>query len=72
MNNDALGLVHISNRVRSINRAFLRQPIRKHQLMQIAAGFGLDTCDLNNESDPQAALQAIIRRPSTGVDPCAH
>lgn len=30
--------------------------------MQIAAGFGLDTCDLNNESDPQAALQAIIRR----------
>lgn len=30
--------------------------------MQIAAGFGLDTCDLNNEADPQAALQAIIRR----------
>ncbi len=35
--------------------------------MQIAAGFGLDTCDLNNEADPQAALQAIIRRPGPAL-----
>ncbi len=33
--------------------------------MQIAAGFGLETCDLNNEADPQAALQEIINRPVT-------
>ncbi len=40
--------------------------------MQIAAGFGLETCDLNNEADPQAALQEIINRPWSGADPCAY
>lgn len=35
--------------------------------MQIAAGFGLQTCDLNNEVDPQAALQAIIDRPGPAL-----
>lgn len=35
--------------------------------MQIAAGFGLQTCDLNNEADPQAALQAIIARPGPAL-----
>ncbi len=35
--------------------------------MQIAAGFGLETCDLNNETDPQAALQAIINRPGPAL-----
>ena len=35
--------------------------------MQIAAGFGLQTCDLNNEADPQAALQAIIDRPGPAL-----
>ncbi|WP_254505422.1 hypothetical protein, partial [Salmonella enterica] len=27
----------------------------------------LDTCDLNNEADPQAAFQAIIRRPGPAL-----
>ncbi len=35
--------------------------------MQIAAGFGLETCDLNNETDPQAALQEIINRPGPAL-----
>lgn len=35
--------------------------------MQIAAGFGLETCDLNNEADPQAALQEIINRPGPAL-----
>lgn len=35
--------------------------------MQIAAGFGLQACDLNNEVDPQAALQAIIDRPGPAL-----
>ncbi|MBZ4346170.1 hypothetical protein LAN15_23865, partial [Mycobacterium tuberculosis] len=35
--------------------------------MQIAAGFGLQTCALNNEFDPQAALQAIIDRPGPAL-----
>ncbi len=35
--------------------------------MQIAAGFGLQTCDLNHEADPQAALQAIIDRPGPAL-----
>ncbi|MDP1369163.1 acetolactate synthase large subunit, partial [Klebsiella pneumoniae] len=33
------------------------------KFMHIAAAFGLQTCDLNNEVDTQAALQAIIDRP---------
>jgi acetolactate synthase-1/2/3 large subunit len=35
--------------------------------MQIAAGFGLATCDLNSETDPQGALQAIINRPGPAL-----
>ncbi|MGQ7185103.1 thiamine pyrophosphate-dependent enzyme, partial [Escherichia sp. HC-CC] len=39
----------------------------KINFMQIAAGFGLETCDLNNEADPQAALQEIINRPGPAL-----
>ena len=35
--------------------------------MQIAAGFGLHACDLNAESNPQAALQEIISRPGPAL-----
>ena len=35
--------------------------------MQIAAGFGLQTCDLNAEEDAHAALQAAISRPGPAL-----
>jgi len=35
--------------------------------MQIAAGFGLHTCDLNAEEDAHAALQAAISRPGPAL-----
>ncbi len=47
MNNDALGLVHQQQSLAATYPGSIN-------FMQIAAGFGLDTCDLNNEADPQA------------------
>ncbi len=63
MNNDALGLVHQQQSLFYKQGVFAATYPGSINFMQIAAGFGLDTCDLNNEADPQAALQAIIRRP---------
>ena len=50
-----------------MQRAFCRATSWMINFMQIAAGFGLQTCDLNNEVDPQAALQAIIDRPGPAL-----
>ncbi|WP_448196404.1 thiamine pyrophosphate-dependent enzyme, partial [Raoultella planticola] len=36
---------------------------KRTDFLKIAAGFGLDTCDLNAAEDPQAALAEAIQRP---------
>lgn len=71
LNNEALGLVHQQQSLFYQQGVFAATYPGMINFMQIAAGFGLQTCDLNNEVDPQAALQAIIDRPS-GADPRAH
>ncbi|MEN1298903.1 thiamine pyrophosphate-dependent enzyme, partial [Pseudomonas aeruginosa] len=63
MNNEALGLVHQQQSLFYKQGVFAATYPGKINFMQIAAGFGLETCDLNNEADPQAALQEIINRP---------
>lgn len=67
MNNEALGLVHQQQSLFYQQGVFAATYPKTINFMQIAAGFGLDTCDLNNETDPQAALQAIINRPGPAL-----
>lgn len=72
LNNEALGLVHQQQSLFYQQGVFAATYPGMINFMQIAAGFGLQTCDLNNEVDPQAALQAIIDRPGPIADPRAH
>lgn len=67
MNNEALGLVHQQQSMFYKQGVFAATYPGMINFMQIAAGFGLQTCDLNNEADPQAALQAIIDRPGPAL-----
>ena len=67
MNNEALGLVHQQQSLFYKQGVFAATYPGKINFMQIAAGFGLQTCDLNNEADPQAALQEIINRPGPAL-----
>ncbi|POP44631.1 acetolactate synthase, large subunit, biosynthetic type [Superficieibacter electus] len=67
MNNDALGLVHQQQSLFYKQGVFAATYPGSVNFMQIAAGFGLQTCDLNAESDPQAALQEIIARPGPAL-----
>ena len=67
MNNEALGLVHQQQSLFYKQGVFAATYPGMINFMQIAAGFGLQTCDLNNEVDPQAALQAIIDRPGPAL-----
>ena len=67
MNNEALGLVHQQQSLFYKQGVFAATYPGMINFMQIAAGFGLQTCDLNNEADPQAALQAIIDRPGPAL-----
>ncbi|XNM69319.1 acetolactate synthase large subunit [Escherichia coli] len=67
MNNEALGLVHQQQSLFYKQGVFAATYPGMINFMQIAAGFGLETCDLNNEADPQAALQAIINRPGPAL-----
>ena len=67
MNNQALGLVHQQQSLFYKQGVFAATYPGMINFMQIAAGFGLETCDLNNEADPQAALQAIINRPGPAL-----
>ena len=67
LNNEALGLVHQQQSLFYPQGVFAATYPGMINFMQIAAGFGLDTCDLNNEADPQAALQAIINRPGPAL-----
>ena len=67
MNNEALGLVHQQQSLFYKQGVFAATYPGKINFMQIAAGFGLETCDLNNEADPQASLQEIINRPGPAL-----
>ncbi|WES68460.1 acetolactate synthase large subunit [Superficieibacter sp. HKU1] len=67
MNNDALGMVHQQQSLFYKQGVFAATYPGSVNFMQIAAGFGLQTCDLNAESDPQAALQAMISRPGPAL-----
>jgi acetolactate synthase, large subunit, biosynthetic type len=67
MNNEALGLVHQQQSLFYKQGVFAATYPGMINFMQIAAGFGLETCDLNNEADPQAALQAMISRPGPAL-----
>ncbi|NUL37829.1 acetolactate synthase large subunit [Kosakonia sacchari] len=67
MNNEALGLVHQQQSLFYKSGVFAATYPGMINFMQIAAGFGLHTCDLNAESNPQAALQEIISRPGPAL-----
>ena len=67
MNNEALGLVYQQQSLFYKQGVFAATYPGMVNFMQIAAGFGLQTCNLNNEADPQAALQAIIDRPGPAL-----
>lgn len=67
MNNEALGLVHQQQSLFYKQGVFAATYPGTINFMQIAAGFGLQTCDLNNEADPQAALQEIISQPGPAL-----
>ena len=67
LNNEALGLVHQQQSLFYQQGVFAATYPGMINFMQIAAGFGLETCDLNNEADPQASLQEIINRPGPAL-----
>ena len=67
LNNEALGLVHQQQSLFYKQGVFAATYPGTINFMQIAAGFGLHTCDLNAEADPQAALQAAISRPGPAL-----
>ncbi|WP_039058012.1 acetolactate synthase large subunit [Enterobacter sp. Bisph1] len=67
MNNEALGLVHQQQSLFYKAGVFAATYPGMINFMQIAAGFGLYTCDLNAEANPQAALQEIISRPGPAL-----
>lgn len=67
MNNEALGLVHQQQSLFYQQGVFAATYPGMVNFMQIAAGFGLYSCDLNSEADPQAALQAAISRPGPAL-----
>ena len=58
LNNEALGLVHQQQSLFYQQGVFAATYPGMINFMQIAAGFGLQTCDLNNEVDPQPARKA--------------
>lgn len=60
MNNQALGMVHQQQDLFFENRIFAAAYPYQTDFIKIAEGFGLQTCDLNNEADPEMALEAIM------------
>ncbi|EWG69154.1 MULTISPECIES: acetolactate synthase large subunit [unclassified Enterobacter] len=67
MNNEALGLVHQQQSLFYKQGVFAATYPGMINFIQIAAGFGLHTCDLNAEEDAHAALQAAISRPGPAL-----
>ena len=62
MNNQALGMVHQQQNLFFENRIFAAAYPYQTDFVKIAAGFGLQTCDLNNEADPEMALEVMMNR----------
>ncbi|EQB1486665.1 acetolactate synthase large subunit [Enterobacter hormaechei] len=67
MNNEALGLVHQQQSLFYKQGVFAATYPGMINFMQIAAGFGLHTCDLNAVEDAHAALQDAISRPGPAL-----
>ncbi|MEG5925901.1 acetolactate synthase large subunit [Enterobacter hormaechei] len=67
MNNEALGLVHQQQSLFYKQGVFAATYPGMINFMQIAAGFGLHTCDLNAKEDAHAALQDAISRPGPAL-----
>ncbi|WP_375602219.1 acetolactate synthase large subunit [Enterobacter hormaechei] len=67
MNNEALGLVHQQQSLFYKQGVFAATYPGMINFMQIAAGFGLHTCDLNAEEDAHVALQDAISRPGPAL-----
>lgn len=67
MNNEALGLVHQQQSLFYKQGVFAATYPGMINFMQIAAGFGLHTCDLNAEEDAHAALQDAISCPGPAL-----
>lgn len=67
MNNEALGLVHQQQSLFYKQGVFAATYPGTINFMQIAAGFGLHTSDLNAEDDAHAALQEAIARPGPAL-----
>jgi len=67
MNNESLGLVHQQQSLFYKQGVFAATYPGMINFMQIAAGFGLHTCDLNAEEDALAALQDAISRPGPAL-----
>lgn len=67
LNNEALGLVHQQQSLFYKQGVFAATYPGMINFMQIAAGFGLQTCDLNAAANPQATLQEIIARPGPAL-----
>ncbi|RTN94592.1 acetolactate synthase large subunit [Enterobacter sp. WCHEn090032] len=67
MNNEALGLVHQQQSLFYKQGVFAATYPGMINFMQIAAGFGLHTCDLNAEEDAHVALQEAISRPGPAL-----
>ncbi|ATM98612.1 MULTISPECIES: acetolactate synthase large subunit [Proteus] len=63
INNQALGLVHQQQTLFFEERIYAAAYPYQTDFIRIAQGFGLDTCDLNQEADPTSALKAAIEKP---------
>lgn len=63
INNQALGLVHQQQTLFFEQRIYAAAYPHQTDFIRIAQGFGLETCDLNQEADPHSALQQAITKP---------
>ncbi|MEQ9890558.1 acetolactate synthase large subunit [Pectobacterium aroidearum] len=67
MNNQSLGLVHQQQDMFFQQRIFAADYRYSTNFLEIAAGFGFATCDLNAAADPQAALQEALNQPGPAL-----
>lgn len=63
MNNQALGMVHQQQELFFENRIYAAAYPYQTDFIKIAAGFGLETCDLNQQENPETALKEMMNKP---------
>lgn len=63
MNNQALGMVHQQQTLLYKENIVASEYAQRTDFITIAKGFGLQTCDLNKEAEPEKALNEAINRP---------